>query len=283
MENNAYPDYREYEFLLETDPDMESETAEILIAELSVLGFESFSEEDGKVFAYIREADLTEETEESIATLGYAKSYSFKKIPGQNWNAVWESNFEPIEIPGRCRIRADFHEPDSSFPLEIVVTPKMSFGTGHHSTTRLMMEAILDMNLSGKRILDMGCGTGILAILAGKMGSSDITAIDNDPQCIINTRENFDENQIISSQLYLLGEEPVLEKFDLILANIQRNVLLEQISWYADHLKSGGKLLVSGIHEDSVADLTKAGARSGLKFDYFKALNGWVMMAFDRL
>jgi ribosomal protein L11 methyltransferase len=280
MEQHAYPDYREYVFVLETDPSLEEETASMLIAELSVLGFESFTEEDGKVMAYIREEDMTQDTEISISEIPYASSYSYRTIKGQNWNAVWESNFEPIEIPGLCRIRADFHTSDPNFPLEIIVTPKMSFGTGHHATTRLMIEEMFTLDWKEKSVLDMGCGTGILAILAAKLGAKEVFAIDNDPQCIINTRENFDENAVAGDHIYLLESHPELPRFDRILANIQRNVLLDQMPFYRKHLAPGGVLLVSGIHEEDKEDLTSAAHVVQLKFDYFKALNGWIMMKF---
>jgi len=277
METNAYPDYREYSFTLNKETE---DAASILIAELSDLGFESFVEEEDTVLAYIREDEITPATETELAKLNMISSVTSRTIGGQNWNAVWESNFEPIEIPGLCRIRADFHTTDPSYPLEIIITPKMSFGTGHHATTRLMIEEMFTLDWKDKKVLDMGCGTGILAILASKLGAAEVYAIDNDPQCIINTRENFTENDTPAEHIYLAGRHEVLPVFDVILANIQRNVLLDQMEFYSEQLNNAGTLLVSGIHDEDRKDLISTADATGLKFDYFKGLNGWIMMKF---
>lgn len=281
----AYPDYREYTVHIRPEalPGMElDDIRSVVIAEMAEWGFESFAEEDEIIRGYIRADAIQGNPEETLSEHPAVLSCTWRLIEGENWNALWEQNFEPVEIPGRCRIRADFHPPDPAYPIELVITPKMSFGTGHHATTRLMAEALLDLQPAGKRVLDMGCGTGILALLAARLGASEVVAIDNDPQCILNATENFRVNGIRPDAIYLLGQEPPLPSFDLILANIHRNVLLEQMPWYASHLVAGGVLLVSGIHPEDREDLTTEAARNGLKFDYFKGLNDWIMMRFGR-
>lgn len=275
-----YPDYLEYIFIPAATADNFEEAKDILIAELSDAGFESFTDTDEQLSAYIRQ----EGAEDFTIPVFLQTNVVLKEknlIKGQNWNQVWESNFEPIEIPGKLYVRANFHAPHPTLTNELVITPKMSFGTGHHSTTRLMLEELLTMDLTGKRVLDMGCGTGILALAAFKQGATDVTAVDNDPQCIINSTENYIENGQAPKQIYLLENMPALSPFDLIIANIQRNVLLEQMHWYTNHLKPGGILLVSGIRPEDKDDLTTAADTNGLKFAYFNGLNDWIMIRFE--
>jgi ribosomal protein L11 methyltransferase len=203
------------------------------------------------------------------------------RIKGENWNKIWEESFEPITIEDQVIVRAPFHPVEKTFTHEIIIEPKMSFGTGHHSTTRLMMETMMHLNFKNKSALDMGCGTGILAILAAKLGASKLLAVDNDPQCIINTLENVSLNNCQHIEVCLNDKISTNFKADIILANIQRNVLIEQMPLYKSWLNAGGILLVSGILDESVNPVIESASSNGLKYKIHTQLNGWNMIHFD--
>lgn len=282
-DRNIIPDYYEfrYEIPQEEHPLYGLDSKDIIIAELSELGFESFIEQGIELLAYIQVNHVNPELLNQLKDL----PIQFKNdriIKGENWNAIWESNFEPIVISDKLYIRANFHPVNDSIKNEIIITPKMAFGTGHHATTKLMLEEILTIEITGKNVMDMGTGSGVLAILAKKMGANEVFAIDNDPQCIVSTKENYIENGLDVKNIYLLEEMPKLDKFDIILANIQRNVLIEQFPFYANHLKKGGILLISGIEINDQDILIEKGIENGLNFDYFKALNNWIMIRFKQ-
>ncbi|NAW51922.1 50S ribosomal protein L11 methyltransferase [Elizabethkingia argentiflava] len=237
--------YLEFDFNIEpVEP-----WSEILMAELIELGFDSFTEKNNGILAYIQSDLFNEEALKIKSLLNHQEvkvSYTFKKMPNINWNEEWEKNFQPINVENKVLIRAEFHQPQG-FEEEIIIQPKMSFGTGHHATTYLMIQQMLDMDFKGKKVLDMGCGTSVLAIYAGKKGASDILGIDIDEWAVENSRENAERNNI--SMRVELGTADQLDTtlYDIILANINRNILISDIPRYVKVLKPGGQLLLSGL------------------------------------
>lgn len=258
---------------------------DLLINELSEIGFDTFEDFQNGFKAYIPLSNFNQEALEQLKE-SFKEMFSFtfesQSIPHQNWNVLWESNFEPLQVANRCYIRATFHEPQSHFEYEIVIDPKMAFGTGHHQTTALMMEFMLDENFSGQKVLDMGCGTGILAILASKMGAKELLAIDFDDICYESTLENSALNNIHNIKA-LCGSKEVIpnEKFDTILANINRNILLDQLETYSNVSHEGTMLFLSGFYENVDLEIIKQKCRSlGFQFIEYKVLNDWVSAKF---
>ena len=259
-----------------------SEIAEIIIAELSEAGFESFVETETGVQAYIparlydgldlNKILLSNRFDNSIIT------FSEKLIPAQNWNAVWESNFEPIYILNKILVRAPFHSITEKFQYEIVIEPKMSFGTGHHETTSLVMEQMLDLDFKQTTVLDMGCGTGILAILASKLGAKNIVAIDFDDWAYQNSEENFQRNDV-EHILALCGDASIIpqQENDIILANINRNVLLADIGAYSKVLKQYGLLVLSGFYLEDVALIEQEANKHRLFIQNVNSKNNWAV------
>ena len=226
---------------------------DLLIDDLANIGYNTFEDrEDG--FAAFSDVATYDESALIEVVASYKDKlkcdYTVTEIAAENWNEEWEKNFEPLIINDQCYVRATFHDPQSQFKYEIVIDPKMAFGTGHHQTTTMMMRYILAAEIQDKVILDMGCGTGILAILAAKRGAREVVAIDNDEVCYLSTIENAALNRI-STITPLCGSKEVIPAmmFDIILANINRNILLDQISDYAAVLKSGGRIYFSGFYE----------------------------------
>ena len=228
---------------------------EILIAELGAAGFESFTENEEGVIAYIQKNDWNSEILNDIQLLQSEEvviSYDIKEIEQVNWNSEWEKNFEPIQVDGLVSIRAPFHE-DPHLKYDIVIEPKMSFGTGHHETTYLMIQHLMDMDLKGKTVLDMGCGTGILAIFAEMKGAKLLDAIDIDNWCYENSLENVERNHCEHISVFE-GDASLLKdkKYDVIVANINRNILLQDIGIYAQSLNENGILLLSGFYTEDI-------------------------------
>lgn len=226
---------------------------DLLIQDLALLGFDSFEDRESGFAAYIPEAQFDEGALNSLLinqAPDFEVDYSYREIKPENWNAVWESNFQPIVIDEHVYIRASFHPAQSEYPLEIVIDPKMAFGTGHHQTTSMMIRLMLGLDFKGESVLDMGCGTGILSILAAKMGAKAVLAIDHDPVCQASTEENININKVEAIQT-LCGSIDLIEgkKFGIILANINRNILLDQLQAYASSLHPGGHILMSGFYE----------------------------------
>jgi ribosomal protein L11 methyltransferase len=257
---------------------------EILIAFLLEAGFESF-EEGGDNFlrAYCNESQLTSDISLLMESLSQGRnhkySYTIRKIPEKNWNEQWEKNFSPIVVDNRILIRAPFHKmPDYEFT--IVIEPKMSFGTGHHETTRLMLREMLQLNLSGKEVLDMGCGTGILGITAKLMGASYVLAVDIDEWAFQNSYENFQSNKIEQPYDVFPGDSSVLEghTFHVILANINRNILLNDIQVYFNTLKEHGTLIISGIHSVDKDVLLMKANECGYTFVSSFYENNWISL-----
>lgn len=242
--------------LLHCPPDY----TEILMAEIAEAGFDTMMEVEGGFEAYCEgeayDATLLHELRAKYQSVPL--SFSFDKVEKQNWNEEWEKNVDPIVVDDRCLVRADFHKIEQQYPYEIVITPKMSFGTGHHQTTHLMLKAQLDIDHTGKRVMDAGCGTAILSIMAAKRGASEVEAFDIDEWSVINGQENIENNgcPFIHIQQGKLADFEFAQPFDIILANINKNVLLSEMQAYASYLKRGGLLLLSGFYEHDIADLT---------------------------
>lgn len=274
-------DYYEFIFKVASEEEFHKD---LLINSLSEAGFDTFEETDEGFNAYIVSADF-DENKLNEALMGYDDMFSFSYeknlIPQKNWNEVWESNFEPLVIKDQCYVRATFHTPRKEFPYEIVIDPKMAFGTGHHQTTTMMMEFILEEDFVGKDILDMGCGTGILAILAEKCGAKDLLAIDYDQVCYDSTIENILLNKSKNIQA-LCGSKEVIpdKKFDIILANINRNILIDQIGRYSKVLANEGLLFMSGFYQEDIPLITAEAAKYNLNYSLHKLMDKWVAVKF---
>jgi len=258
--------------------------SDILIAQLSELGFESFVETDKGFLAYIQEEEYS--VEELEFTFGdfedtFTIEFTANSIPKQNWNKEWESNFQPIEVDGKCYIRAPFHEKKDGFLLDVIIEPKMSFGTGHHDTTQLMIRILMLLNVKNKSLLDMGCGTGVLAIAASMLGAGPITAIDIDDWSYENTVENLAKNNI-NNVLVNKGDAQLLagKIFHTILANINKNVLLADLSVYKKALEKNGDLVLSGFFETDVEEIKAKAENLGLKYEGRYASNQWAALHF---
>lgn len=260
--------------------------ADILIAYLGDLGFESFSETENGFLAYIREEECQEEINWPDIIREMNVNVSFKKslIPARNWNEEWEKNFNETDIEGKCLVRASFHTPAKPYPYEIIIDPKMAFGTAHHETTYMMIELMLDYDFRDKNVLDMGCGTGVLAILAEKMGSAAVIAIDNDTWASENALENIEVNECTRTEI-ILGDAADIEgeNFDTILANINRNILLNDMRLYAKALKKNGKLFISGFYEEDVEILLQKAAEHALTLNTRMERNRWAALVMQKL
>jgi ribosomal protein L11 methyltransferase len=248
----------------------QSEYCDILTAELAEVGFDTFMETDEGIEAYVEEDKYDAEALEAIREKYVAVTpltFSFGKIQKQNWNEQWEKSYQPINVEGQCLIRAEFHTPEKKFPYEIINTPKMSFGTGHHQTTYLMVKSQLGIDHKNKRVMDAGCGTAILSIMACKLGASEVQAFDIDEWSVTNGNENIGINGCnnIHLQQGKISEVRLNGKFDIILANINKNVLLDEMKVYVSYLNPGGLLLLSGFYTHDIPDLLKEGSRFNLR------------------
>jgi ribosomal protein L11 methyltransferase len=258
---------------------------EILIALLADVGCESFMEFEEGVMAYIPQKDFKKELLEKLPipeNAGFSYRYEISEIEDQNWNAVWESNYAPVLIENQCYIRAPFHETRKDVAYDILIEPKMSFGTAHHETTALMISYLLQEDCKEKEVLDMGCGTGILAILASMRQAKHISAIDTDEWAYKNCLENAERNRVANIDC-LHGDVNHIPQtsFDIILANINRNVLLKDMSAYVAHLKKGGVLFLSGFYETEDLPIIKDEAcRQGLTYVSHKTKNKWTAVKF---
>lgn len=219
--------------------------SEILVALLAEKQYEGFEETETQLKAYIKK-EFFDEVEIQLLAADFNIQFEVNEIADTNWNAVWESNFQPIIIHNWA-IRADFHQPIKDTHHEIIITPKMSFGTGHHATTYMMVQQMQQISFDNKMVLDFGTGTGVLAILAQKLGAAAVTAIDNDPSSIENATENIKKNNTGAINLFLADHIATNKVFDIILANITRNIILENFSAFDSHLKNKGSLLLSGL------------------------------------
>jgi ribosomal protein L11 methyltransferase len=271
--------YIAYEFLVIP----QNPATEILIAELGHVGFESFVENDNGVTAYIQKQEWNSNILDDLYILGSAEfniKFSYHEVIQTNWNKEWEKNFNPIQVDGQVSVRAPFHE-NPSLKFDIVIEPKMSFGTGHHETTHMMIQHLLALDLENKKVLDMGCGTGILAIFAEMKGAQPTDAIDIDSWCYQNSIENVQRNGCKHITV-LEGDSSLLKgkKYDVIIANINRNILLSDMKIYTDCLRQEGILLLSGFYKDDIAIIESEVVKHGLVFDKMIQRNRWVALKY---
>lgn len=263
---------------------LEQQTAiDILVAELGSVGFESFTENEDGVIAFIQKPDWNESLLNDIQILESDEvgfSYEVEEIEQVNWNKEWENNFDPIVVENEVSIRAPFHS-NPNLKYDIVIEPKMSFGTGHHETTYLMIKHLMALDLRGKKVLDMGCGTGILAIFTELKGAEQIDAIDIDAWCYENSVENIERNNCQNIKVYQ-GDASMLKAkaYDVIIANINRNILLNDIGVYAHSLNANGELYLSGFYTEDVAQINEAVEKSGLVLSAKFERNNWVGLKF---
>lgn len=237
-----------------------TEYSEMLIAELSEIGFDTFMENETGFEAYAEQDKFDRNALDSIIGKYNALApltIRIEKIAKKNWNEEWEKNYEPINVEDRCLIRAEFHKPEKEFQYEVIITPKMSFGTGHHQTTYLMIKNQMSIDHDKKRVMDAGCGTAILSIMACKLGANQVEAFDIDEWSVVNGEENIEMNHCTGVHLQQgkITEVELTGKFDLILANINKNVLLEEIKVYSTYLNRNGLLLLSGFYTKDIPDI----------------------------
>ena len=243
--------------------------SEILMAEIAEAGFDTFMETDSGFEAYAEEDKADHKEVDAIQhKYNHVKPLQFlyERIEKQNWNEEWEKNVDPIIVDDVVLVRAAFHQLDRKFPIEIIITPKMSFGTGHHQTTHLMLSNQLKIDHKGKRVMDAGCGTAILSVMASKVGAKSIEAFDIDEWSVLNGKENAEVNGAtnIHIQRGTIADMKFSESFDIVLANINKNVLMAEMEQYAQHLVPGGLLLISGFYESDIPDLLAFANKTGL-------------------
>jgi ribosomal protein L11 methyltransferase len=262
--------------------------SEIVIAEFAEYGFESFAENAEGFQGYIPVKSFSENTFLKLDIFKNKEiriNYTIKTIPDENWNAVWESNFEPVSVGSECYIRAPFHPEKKDIRYDIIIEPKMSFGTGHHETTHMMTQLLLQLDVKGKTVLDMGCGTGILAILARKMQAAKVIAIDYDEWAYRNSKENVIKNNVPEIEV-ILGDASTLllseDRYDLIIANINRNILLNDIPVYAEVIKNKGLLTMSGFYLDDLEMINQMALKHGLQFIRNLSLNNWCASLYQK-
>jgi ribosomal protein L11 methyltransferase len=269
-----------------TIPLHSQEVSEILVAELSEIGYDTFAEYPDRLEAFVETEQFDTKSLESIlakyAQFG-VKEYSHCLMEDKNWNEEWEKNFEPVIVEEKLRIRATFHAPDPTMTWEIVIDPKMSFGTGHHETTALVLANQTGIDFKDKTVLDVGCGTGILSVFASMAHARSIVAIDNNPWCIENTTENLGLNHIQNCEIRLGTISETIDKkerYDILLANITRNVVLTELPLYCEHLKTGGILILSGFFEYDLDEIFERTDQLPLTFLSKKNKNNWVSPVF---
>ncbi|WP_299669415.1 50S ribosomal protein L11 methyltransferase [uncultured Polaribacter sp.] len=272
--------YIEYNFTVSP----KEPTTEILIAELGNVGFESFVETENGVTGYIQKEEWHAAILERIFVLNsdeFSIEYNQKEVEQTNWNAEWEKNFSPIQVDDLVSIRAPFHK-NPNLKYDIVIEPKMSFGTGHHETTHMMIQHLLQLDLENKKVLDMGCGTGILAIFAEMKGAKPLDAIDIDNWCYENSLENVARNNCKNISVYE-GDSSLLinKKYDVIIANINRNILLMDMKVYANCLNENGILLLSGFYKEDIPIIDAEVSKFDLKLDRSIQRNNWVSLKYN--
>lgn len=267
----------------ELNIELPMEFSELLMAELDQIGYDSFEEVENGLKCYVEKSKYSEQAIEELK-IQYQELFAFTvslgELEDKNWNEEWEKKFEQTIVNDDCIIRASFHEIDRPYKYEIVIDPCMSFGTGHHATTTMMAWHELEMNFEDKKVLDAGCGTGVLAILAAKRGATDITAYDIDEWSYNNAIDNFEVNKTQEIKI-LQGDVSCvssLGKFDVILANINKNVLLKDIGHFAEILNENGYLVLSGFYENDIKDLLSIAHKNGLSLDNQKNKDDWASL-----
>jgi ribosomal protein L11 methyltransferase len=276
--------YLEIEITLARPPATDHER---MLAYLSQYAFEGFREEEGRILAYIREDSWDgkgfQAFLEQYRLHDSIESLETRRLPDRNWNELWESNYPPVRLGSECLIRAPFHAPEAGVAYDIVISPKMSFGTAHHETTKGMLQMMFTLELKGKAVLDLGCGTGILAILAEKMGAASVLALDNDPWAYRNALENLALNacsriRVQQAELSFITHP----SFDLILANINLNSLLDLMDQFPVFLQPGGILILSGFLSGDQDRIGQAAGRNGLVFVVNQVMNNWTVAVYRK-
>lgn len=266
-----------YEFTSSDDNERD-----FLISLLADSGFDSFEETTQSVKAYVQNGIITDLSVKELLYDHQLEDIKFQKyeLENKNWNEEWEKNFQPVLIAERVGIRAPFHEPLNA-EYELVIEPKMSFGTGHHETTTLVIELMLKENFKGKKVLDFGSGTGVLSILAAKLGAANVVAIDNEEWAFNNCLENTERNSVVNVKA-IFGDEhyKFSEQYEIVLANINRNVILANIKDWRKLMLKDGLMIVSGILVADEADIVNEAAKTGLKPKEILRRNGWMAIAF---
>lgn len=261
--------------------DVAGEKAEMLIAMLSTIGFDGFEEEGNQLLAYIPANEFDESSlTETISSIDV--KYSKTKIKETNWNEVWESNFPPVVVDDFVSVLADFHQPVAGVEKEIRITPKMSFGTGHHATTFMMMQQMRKIDFNGKTVLDFGTGTGVLAILAEMLGAEKVIALDNDDWSINNAQENLERNHCSKIELEKADNAVRPEKFDVILANINRHIILENLQVLVDQVRAGGLVLFSGLLVTDRTEILQQAEAAGLVLVDSGELRNWLVLRMSK-
>lgn len=276
------------EFIFHTEPCTEV-VNDVLSAVLGEVGFESFVEQEGGIAAYIQTALYDEEALksalDSFPLADTTLTYTYKETEDKDWNEEWEKNFfQPIVIGNRCVIHSTFHHDVPQAEYDIVINPQMAFGTGHHETTSLIIGELLEADLQGKALLDMGCGTSILAILARMRGAAPCTAIDIDEWCVRNSLENIELNHVDNISVFQ-GDASILPDkgpFDVVIANINRNILLNDMKHYVARMNPGARLFMSGFYTDDIPAIREEAERNGLRFVHHKEKNRWAAVQFEK-
>jgi len=254
-----------------------SNLSDLLIAALDQVGFDGFEEGENSLLAYIKSDNFNEQFLKNIAD-NLNVAFTLSVIEETNWNAVWESNFQPVIVDDFVGIRADFHKPIDNVEHEIIITPKMSFGTGHHATTYMMIQQMREIDFNGKSVLDFGTGTGVLSILADKLGASDVLAIDNDHWSIENAIENFNRNDCKKVQVLKTDNTDLDKSFHIILANINKNVILSNLPALFGQLNASGVLVLSGLLLEDETDILEALSKYSSKRIIKKERNNWICL-----
>jgi len=258
---------------------------EILAAVLADVGFESFVETDAGLIAYIPDSKFSLDVVENMDIMHnkeFSIKYDYKNIQDKNWNEEWERSYNPVVIAEKCCIRAPFHPKNEKCKIDIIIEPKMSFGTAHHETTALMIEQILSLDLKEKSVLDMGCGTAVLAILAAKMGATSVTAIDIDEWAFNNAIENTGRNEMGFIKVLYGDVSLAVDMYDVIFANINRNIITRDIPEYIKHLNKSGILLLSGFYEADIPIVSDIVETNGLKLTGQSEKNNWAILKFKK-
>lgn len=261
---------------------------DILEAQLAEIGFDSFVGNEQGTLGYIQQSLFDSKVLSNLVQdfpLEAEITYSVKELEDKNWNEEWEKNyFSPIVVDNRCIVKSTFHKDAGEYEYTIIINPKMAFGTGHHQTTILMMEEILKRDFSGQSVLDMGCGTAILAVLASMRGAKDVVAIDIDEWAYDNAIENLQLNSINNVEVLIGGAELLADKkFDTVLANINRNILLQDMAAYSKTLSKGGTLYMSGFYTEDIKVLEEETAKQGLELTYHSKKDNWAVMKLIKL
>jgi ribosomal protein L11 methyltransferase len=266
--------YLQANIVMDNDP-----RREIVMAQLISIGFDAFEEETKWLKAYVPQSEFDEEAFLSIIRL-HQLSYEMEIVPAKNWNEEWEKNFQPVVIGDFCSVRASFHKPNKNTAYDLVISPKMSFGTGHHATTYMMLELMQDLSFGDADVLDFGTGTGILAIMAEKLGANHITAVDLDDWSIENAKENSAMNNCSRIQLLKTNNIPADKSFKFILANINRNVIVDGLPVMCKILEANGEILLSGLMEADFAQVHAEASRLGLYLQRKGEKSGWIVLRY---